>query len=91
MVWLPAVVPWSTVSPVIPCTILVFEKATSSSSATICRVAVSVPVPSSTLPVETVTMPFLPIASQEPIWVPSGLRGPNELAVRAAETPLVSR
>ena len=84
IVWLPAVVPWSTVWPVMPWTILVAEMATSSSSATICRVAVRVPVPSSTLPVDTVTTPFLPIASQEPICVPSGSGDPAGPAAASA-------
>ena len=88
IVWLPAVVPWSTVWPVMPWTILVAEKATSSSSATIWRVAVSVPVPSSTLPVETVTTPFLPIASQAPICVASGSGVPRGLAAASAEVRL---
>src|SRR5580704_4416519 len=40
-------------------------KATSSSSATICASAVTTPVPSSTLPVKTVTVPSFEMASQE--------------------------
>ena len=65
--WLPDVVPWSTECQVSDWMCLIFSNATSSSSATSCFVAVTVPWPSSTLPVFITTVPSVPIACHESI------------------------
>ena len=55
--WLPAVIPSFGVRPVSPDTMLMRASGRSSSSAAICASAVTMPCPSSTLPVKTVAVP----------------------------------
>ncbi len=64
-VLLPAVRPWSTVFAVSPICMCTRANGTSSSSAAICASAVSMPVPRSTLPVETITVPSSRTATHE--------------------------
>jgi hypothetical protein len=82
--WLPAVVPWSGVTHVSDWTNLTFSNGTSSSSATSCIDAVTVPWPSSTLPVFIVTVPSPPIAIHESIWAGSIAAGPIGKSLTAA-------
>ena len=74
--WLPAVVPWSGVTQVSDCTNLTPASGTSSSSATSCIAAVTVPWPSSTLPTFIVTVLSVPIAIHESIRFGSTAAGP---------------
>src|SRR5262245_22472588 len=74
--WLPAVNPWSTHCHVSPSTTVTDGSATSSSSATSCVVVVMTPVPSSTFPVKTVTLPSPCTASHESICFGSTSAGP---------------
>src|SRR5580765_1871046 len=77
MVRLAQVLPWSGVSKVSPCTNSMRFIGTSSSSATIWRRAVVMPVPRSTLPEKTVTLPVLSMARKESTSVrASGLADP---------------
>src|SRR6476646_4334712 len=74
--WLPAVVPWSGVTHVSAWTKVTLLIGTSSSSATSCIAAVTVPCPNSTLPTFIVTVPFDPIPIHESIWFGSTSGGP---------------
>src|SRR5438034_6862515 len=62
----------------------IFSIATSSSSAAICIVAVSTPVPSSTLPVKTVTLPSPATETHESSCAASTTAGPIDPRVIAA-------
>src|SRR5436190_3064620 len=84
--WLPDVVPWSTVCQVSDWMCLIFSNGTSSSSATSCFVAVTVPWPSSTLPVFITTVPSVPIASHESIWPGSMSVGPTPIGNSCSTT-----
>ena len=65
---LPKVMPWSGVSSVSPWMTLTRASGTDNSSAAICVIAVRSPVPRSTLPEKTVTLPLASMATKPSTW-----------------------
>src|SRR5579885_305249 len=87
---LPAVGPWSGVSAVSPSMSAMRSTGMSSSSATICRMAMRNPVPRSTLPLYTVTLPSGCTARKPSTW-PASTVLPRSLLRVAAIWARVSR